>query len=193
MINSGLRPKFKQPGVNQGMTEQNSNQPQDKPAWIEAYNKLVHYTREELDDLREKSEPALQEAMEKAKDKISELGELTREEAEKVSDYVVRDLHSAGEFIAEGEREIADWLRLDLMIIEDRLLDSFSKLVDQTREELDYIRARADALGEWHTGEIAGIGVLKCKSCGQLVHFENTGHIPPCPKCHGTKFNRLEP
>ncbi|MDH5595020.1 MAG: zinc ribbon-containing protein, partial [Gammaproteobacteria bacterium] len=45
--------------------------------------------------------------------------------------------------------------------------------------------------GEWHTGEVVGVGTLRCKACGELLHFHATGHIPPCPKCQKTVFNRV--
>jgi len=62
--------------------------------------------------------------------------------------------------------------------------------VDKTTIELDQLKARADRLGEWHTGEITGPGTLVCSACNELIHFHKTGHIPPCPKCHATIYKR---
>jgi len=155
-----------------------------------AYNQILETAKEIMDVTKKEAEPAILDAIDKAKEKVSEFSELTSEEMDKVSDYIVRDLHDAAEFIAEGEREIADWLRLDMLYIEDSLLDSFSNMVDHTALALKEIRERAERANEWHTGEIAGVGTLICNACGEHIHFSKAGHIPPCPKCHATIYSR---
>ena len=152
-----------------------------------AYDRMLERTREGID----KAGKGLQEAVDTAMERATELGELTREEAELVSIYLMRDLEDAAEFVGKSGNELRDWLRFDLEVVEDALLQIFSQMVDHTRVALDDLERRANEVGEWHTGEITGIGTLQCKSCGELMHFHNTGHIPPCPKCHGSKFRRI--
>jgi hypothetical protein len=153
----------------------------------EAYNRMLERTRETM----EKAGKGLGEAVDTAMERATELEELTREEAELISIYVVRDLEDAAKFVNREGQELRDWLRFDVEVVENSLLDIFSQMVDHTRQALTDIEQRANALGEWKTGEIAGIGTLQCKSCGELLHFHHTGHIPPCPKCHGTTYRRL--
>lgn len=153
----------------------------------EAYNLMLERSRETIKN----TQSGVRKAIDKAMEKATELGELTREEAELVSIYVMRDLEDAATFINESGRELRDWLRFDIEVVENAILDRFTQMVDQTRLELDQLERRANAIGEWHTGEIVGIGTLQCKSCGEVIHFQQTGHIPPCPKCHGTTFRRL--
>ncbi|HFE39505.1 MAG TPA: hypothetical protein ENK06_14005 [Gammaproteobacteria bacterium] len=157
---------------------------------IKAYNQLLQTTKEIIDMAKREATPAIHDAIDKAKEGLTEASELTAEEIDKVSDYLKRDLHDAAEFIAEGEREIADWLRIDVLYIEDRLLEMFSHMVDETALALEQIRQNAEQANTWHTGEITGIGTLLCKKCGEELHFKKTGHIPPCPKCHHTEFER---
>ena len=164
------------------MTEQHLNE-----KLIEAYNRMLERTRGAMAETGKGLHQALDHAMEKA----SELGELSREEAEKIGDYIKRDLQDAAQFVSESGSELRDWLRFDLEVVENAVLDLFSNMVDHTREELHKLELRANALGEWHTGEITGIGTLQCKSCGEKLHFHHTGHIPPCPKCHGTTYRRI--
>ena len=64
-------------------------------------------------------------------------------------------------------------------------------LAETTRSRLDELAERARKVGEWHTGEITGVGILECKGCGEKLHFKTAGHIPPCPKCQGTVFRKL--
>ena len=159
---------------------------------IRGYHELLDHTKDAIEDLAKEAAPRVKTAMEMASDKMSALGEYTREEIDKVSDYLAKDLHDAADYIEAGERGLADWARLDLLVIEDKLLKTFSNMVDETRLELDRIREYANTVGEWHTGEIAGIGALVCTACGEEIHFEKPGHIPPCPKCHATVYKRRD-
>lgn len=153
----------------------------------EAYNLMLQRSREAMKNTQSGVRKAVDTAMEKA----TELGELTREEAELVSIYVMRDLEDAAAFINTSGKELRDWLRFDLEVVENAVADLFTQMVDHTRLEMDKLEQRANAIGEWHTGEVVGIGTLRCKSCDELLHFHQTGHIPPCPKCHGTTFRRI--
>ena len=157
---------------------------------IDGYHKLLHKTREVLGELAEDAKPRIKTGVEMASDRLAELGELTKEEGERVGEYLKRDIADAAKYIAEGERELADWARLDLLILEDKLKDAFEHMVDETRMELDHMRQYTDQVGEWHTGEVTGPGTLQCEKCGQEIHFHEPGHIPPCPKCHGAVYHR---
>jgi hypothetical protein len=152
-----------------------------------AYNLMLERARETMAAAGKGLRHGVDAAMEKA----TELGELSREEAEEVGEYVLRDLHDAADFINQSGSDLRDWLRFDLEVVEQSLADMFAQMVDQTRLELERLEQRATALGEWRTGEIVGIGTLECKGCGELLHFHHTGHVPPCPKCHGITFRRI--
>ncbi len=157
---------------------------------IRAYNTMLGRVKEGLKDVEEHALPPIKELLSKASDTASELGELTREEAEKVSDYLKRDLNEAGEFLSENGRQLKEWLKFDLEFAEVKLAELFASVADRTRVELDALAERARRVGIWHTGEITGIGILICSECGEKLHFEKTGRIPPCPKCHGTTFKK---
>lgn len=161
-----------------------------KEKLVQAYDGMLSHLKEVWHDTEEKALPTLKEGLETAKQKASELGELSREEADKVGDYVKRDLQEAGEFLSENGKQLKEWLKFDLEYAEGRLAEMFAGLADTTRIELEKIAERARQVGEWHTGEVTSIGILRCKECGELLHFEKTGHIPPCPKCHGTVFKK---
>lgn len=152
-----------------------------------AYNLMLERARETMTQAGKGAAHGIDAAMEKA----TELEELSREEAIEVADYVRRDLHDAAEFINKSGSELRDWLRFDLEVVEQSLADIFAQMVDHTKLELDKLEQRATAIGEWHTGEIVGIGTLECKGCGEHLHFHQTGHVPPCPKCRGTKYRRI--
>ncbi len=158
---------------------------------IEAYNRMLAQIRHSGEQAEKELRPALAHLVEAAKEKAVELGELTRDEAEKVGTWLKRDIEDAAEYLAGDEaRDLVDWFKFDIQLIEDRLLEMFTRVADKTRLELIRLQQAADRSSEYHTGEITGIGALECVGCGKRLHFHATGHIPPCPECHGTRFIR---
>ena len=158
---------------------------------VGAYERMLERVHEATDSVERKTVPWLREALADAREKAVELEELTREEAEKISTYVERDLRDAAEYLAESGQEFRDWLAFDMTLIQDRFLDMFAGMADQTALALRNIAERAREVNTYRTGEITAPGVLECAGCGELLHFEKTGRIPPCAKCQGTEFRPL--
>ncbi|MDH5484055.1 MAG: zinc ribbon-containing protein [Gammaproteobacteria bacterium] len=156
----------------------------------EAYERLLKLTMEEARQLKQKTGPVLHKLIDDTSEKLSELGELTEEEAVKISDYLKRDLREAANYMVKSGSDFKKWLAIDTAIIEDFLLDQFKQAADQTRVELAKLKVVAES-AEYHTGEITGPGVLTCDDCGEHLHFHKAGHIPPCAKCRHTHFHRL--
>jgi len=157
---------------------------------IQAYDRMMEQAKKALEQTREGHVPSLQELLDTARDKSVELGELTMEEAQKVSDYLKRDLEDAARNWQENQRQLSEWLHFDMQLVEDKLRDIFALMVDHTQQTLDRFAKQANAVG-WHTGEIVGPGTLTCNACGEELHFHKTGRIPPCPKCAQTAFKRV--
>ncbi len=165
------------------MTETNPNKTVEER--LEAAYNLM------LERVKTTTLPGIHDRIEAAKEKAVELGELTAEEAEKIGTYLRRDLRDAAEYMAKTGKELREWLSLDLDLIEERLLKMFSVMVDHTMVELDRLAREAWKSEHLLTGEITAMGTLRCADCGKEMHFRATGHIPPCPKCHGTTFTRV--
>jgi len=85
---------------------------------ISAYEKLLKFTMDEVKLLEEKTGPALHKLIDISSKKIHELGEVTEEEAEKVSLYLKRDLTEAANFMNETGDDLKEWLALDTEILE---------------------------------------------------------------------------
>jgi len=159
----------------------------------EAYELMLERTAEGIERLKkleQEAEPQVTRALAEAREKAVELGELTREEADQVADYLDRDLKAAGGWLADTGEEFRDWLGMETALISDRLLDMFIAAADQTSLELREFKQRAEAM-DYKTGEMAGPGTLVCSACGEHLHFTKPGHIPPCPKCSATRFKRV--
>lgn len=158
---------------------------------VHAYNAMMLRVSETLSKATHETGPKVRQAIEAAEEEAEALGELTREEALKIGDYLRRDLQDAGEYLAgpKGE-ELADWLRFDIDMIEAELLDMFLSAADQTKLDMLNFEEQLIESTQYHTGEITGPGTLVCDKCGEVLHFHEAGHIPPCPKCHATVYNR---
>ncbi|MCU7881385.1 MAG: zinc ribbon-containing protein [Candidatus Thiodiazotropha sp. (ex Lucinoma aequizonata)] len=119
-----------------------------------------------------------------------ELGELSREEAEKVAGYVERDKKDADNYLLKTGEQLSAWWRFDVQEVEKRMLEMFTSLADQTKLELVKLAQRANKSSLYHTGEVTGPGSLLCIQCSKEIHFKKTSHIPPCSGCKGTEFQR---
>ena len=155
-----------------------------------AYRRMLERVNEGLQHAEEKSLTALRGSVDKAREVAHELGELTREEAETVAEFVQRDLHDAAEYAATTGSELREWLRFDLEQIGAQLVDMVAKVADRSRIELEEFTRTARKLGERHTGEVTGAGILVCEKCGEELHFKRSSRIPPCPRCHHTYFRK---
>jgi phosphoserine phosphatase len=155
----------------------------------QAYERLLESAIEDVSKIEDKTGPQLHGMIDSARQKLSDLGELTSEEIDQVSEYLKRDLRDAAKYIVETGDEFRSWLGFDLSLIGDHMRDLFAQAADQTTVELQLLQAQADQAG-YHTGQITGPGTLLCDQCGEELHFYKPGRIPPCPKCHATAFHR---
>lgn len=160
---------------------------------VHAYNQMMIRVSEALTKAEKATEPLLHKAIDVAEERAVELGEVTREEAIKIGEFLRRDLQDAGKYLASDEaQELKDWLRFDIELIENQLLEMLLSVADRAKlDMLDFEEQLAEAM-EYRTGQITGPGTLNCMDCGKLLHFHATGHIPPCPKCRGTYYVRPE-
>ena len=168
------------------MTEQNDTL---KEKLIHAYDNMM----ENLHALMEQAEQGtenMQDMLKEARDQVAETDNVTREEAEKISQFLKRDLHNASEYMDDNRRDLSDWLHMDMELIEWNIMDLFLQVADKTKLDLLLLEENSKHVNEYHTGEITGPGLLVCNSCDEELHFKKTGHIPPCPKCHASQFTR---
>jgi hypothetical protein len=157
---------------------------------VDAYDRMLKHIHDAVAEARRETVPRVRELVETARDHIVALGELTREEAAKVAGYLERDLKDAAAYIAETGEGLREWWRFDLKLMEDRMLDMFASVADQTSLQLREWAEQARQAPAYRTGEITGPGTLVCEGCGEELTFVKAGRIPPCPKCGGTGFKR---
>jgi hypothetical protein len=173
------------------MTEPTHGQPLTR-----AYHRMMERVKlrlEQLEQAEREALPQLRASIEHAAEKAVELGELTREEARLIGGYLKRDLEDAGQYLTTTGRDLRAWLRFDVELLEDRMLDFFQRGVDQSRLEFlafEVVATDAEPV-EYHDGEITGPGTLQCGTCGEPTVFHAPAAIAPCPACGGTVFVRV--
>jgi hypothetical protein len=173
--------------------------PDDKPRnrdlierLVSAYDTMLGRVSDTLDRVEETGFPALRKSIDQARERAVELGELTREEADRVAAYLERDMKDAAQFLSHTGEELREWFRFDMRLIETKLFQMFANVADQTSVQLAELAERARRADLYHTGEITGLGTLACTACGKELHYSKPGHIPPCSGCKGTEFRRVE-
>jgi predicted RNA-binding Zn-ribbon protein involved in translation (DUF1610 family) len=157
---------------------------------LTAYDDMMMRVKTAIEETEESTLPALQRFIHNARDTAVELEELTKEESEKIAYYLQRDLQDAGKHLAETGHELSDWLRFDIHQVEERLLSVLSRVADHTRLEILQFEHDIEEGPAWNAGEVTGPGTLVCASCGAIMRFHSTGHIPECPNCGHTVFHR---
>jgi len=165
-----------------------NNPIQDK--LLDAYDTMI----ERLHDTVEKAEklaiPTIDQNLQQAKEKAVELGELTREEANKISGYLKRDIDDISVYLEETQEEFSQWLAFESTLVEGKMGDWLNIVADKTKLQWDKLSFDAVKAQLYRSGEITGPGTLECIACKQTMRFKKAGHIPPCPKCHKTEFKR---
>ncbi len=167
-----------------------SEEKSTREKWLAAYDDMMVRVKTAIEEAGEAAGPVLQRYIHNARDTAIELGELTREEADKIATYLERDVADAGRHLADTGHQLGDWLRFDIDLIEDRLLDALLLAADHTRLEIQQFEHDIQEGPAWNTGEVTGPGTLVCVSCGSIMRFHATGYIPNCPNCEHTVFHR---
>lgn len=165
------------------MEEQNQNR------LLRGYEQMLRRLRKMMDQ-PDLTRPRLRDALETARQQSVELGELTSQEADRISGYLRRDLEQAASYTTVDQQDLADWLYMDLQLIEDWLLDQFAQATDLTKIEFMNFQRGIMPVTTLSTGEVTGPGALVCTNCGNVLPFERVSLIPSCPTCGHTEFSR---
>ena len=168
------------------MTDEKST----REKWLRAYDDMMVRVKTAIEEAEEHTFPAIKRYIANARDTAVELEELTKEEAEKIAYFLERDLEDAGRHMAESGHELSDWLRFDIGLIEDRLLEVLLKVADHTRLDMLQFERDIEEGPPYNAGEVTGPGTLVCNVCGEVIRFHSTGYIPECPACGHTVYHR---
>jgi hypothetical protein len=158
---------------------------------LAAYEKLRQYARESLASVRDN---------------------VNAETISHAVDTAAARVRSAGTFTSETTNRAVTALRKDLTGVAQKLGPRWDAFSEKSGDVFNVWRDRgttflgqaASATGAWlestgnklkHstyvTGEMYSGGPIACRACGARIDMPGPGHVPPCPQCMGTTFERI--
>ena len=164
------------------MTE--NNQENNEQEEVGLYEKIISRTEELLGSGRKN----LDEALKRAGDDLSSAGNFTREQAEKVSTFIKRDIQHVVDNAGKNSETVKEAVNPKRIAVGAQSI--FSKILSNTAETLSGWAQKSEHNLEFKTGEITSPGSLTCKNCEEVIHMRKTAKIPPCPKCHKTVYRK---
>ena len=164
---------------------------EDVPA---KYDRVLDRLIERLDDSGVKTWEFVEQQVDEAIALEQAAEELTRDEALLISAYVRRDLKSIGLTVQEIGTTLANWLRFDLTLLEQSVVERLLAVADRSRIDYELLREQLDhADSQYLAGEITVAGTLRCLQCGSKQRLHQTSTIVPCSDCSGLVFERPVP
>jgi len=173
------------------MTESQRNHLSGKA--LQVYDRMLERVRQRLAEVGETSRRTLEEEIRKAAEAEYELEEMTREELDLLGAYLERDLRHLLHFVEETGEGLAEWLQLDLSLLERQLAESLLSVADKTLVdtlELQQKLENEDA-GHYIAGEVATAGMFRCLNCNHMLCLTRTSHLQPCEACGSRYFERV--
>lgn len=164
------------------MTEndQKKNEQED----VSLFEKITGRTEELFDSGRKN----LDEALKKAGEDLASAGNFTREQSEKISGFVKRDIQHAIENAGKAHENLKGAVAPGRVAAGAQSL--FARILSSTAETFNEWAHKSEQQLEFKTGEVTSPGTLTCKNCNEQIHMRKTARIPPCPKCHQTLFRK---
>ena len=152
------------------------------------YDRFAEKSRELFEANHEKGREALDKAMDLAREQLAAAGEFSAEQGEQFKKFLRRDLEQTADDMRRLGQEAQE--RLHPSRVGAGALSSLARLMHATGDSLNSLSRKAEETLAYNTGELTTAGTLTCSACNQKVHLKDTGHVPPCPKCHSTRFRK---
>ena len=165
-----------------------NNKDQDKSKLAQQYDLLASKFNELYLAGKERGRDSMTVALKKAHEQLTAIGEFTEEQGDELQRFLARDLDqtiSDAQQLGEEAKE-----RFNPARIGAGALSSLASVLELTSNALQSLSDKTKQRLTYKTGELTSAGTLTCQTCEQKVHLKETGHVPPCPKCHGTLFNK---
>jgi len=161
---------------------------QNKEKLARQYDKLADKFNEQYMAGKERGREAMTVALEKAHEQLTALGEFSAEHGEELKKFLARDLDQTindAKHLGEEAKVHLHPARLGA-----GALASIASVLELTGNALHTLGEKAKEQLTYKTGEMTSAGTLTCQQCGQQIKLKSTGHVPPCPKCNGSLFNK---
>lgn len=170
------------------MSEQNQTNP---PESTPAYQRLLHRVRDSWEQLEQKTVDGIRHEIDQAIELEEAAEEMTREELDLLGAYLKRDIESLSQFVAQTGKGVADWLKFDIHLLEDRLAALLLSVADQTTVEQRALSQQMQSAEPLYVaGETVMAGTFACTNCGDVYVFTTPGRLENCIECSGDAYTR---
>lgn len=195
------------------MSQQDHKPNQEQQEELDALEKLRLRMNELYEAGSEAFDPdTMKKHLEKARDEMLEIGEHSKEIITKASHAMQKDMITTIDSMKPNLDQLSAETEEAFNRFKAKSGNMWNELAEESEKAFTVWRDRSGNLaaefarnvGEWsqslgqklddmliyHTGESSQGGDFRCVDCGQEITLKNTGHLPPCPKCHHTEFRR---
>ncbi len=166
----------------------NLNSEQLKEKLTAQYDKFAAKTHEVFVAGREKSKEALHVAVEKTREQMTALGELSVEQGKQFQHYMHRDLDQTSRDLHKLGAQAKD--RLNPSRIGAGALDSMAALLHVGSDALLVLSIKADEALTYKAGELTSAGTLTCSKCAHVTDISKSSVIRLCPACQNDTFTK---
>ena len=127
-------------------------------------------------------------------------------------DTALEKIRTAGVYAADTISKVADTTKKDMSNLVAHMGPGWEKYSAKTADLFaawrdrgsSYIASAAKAVGDWaqqagakagrqvyHSGEVTYGGTLACTACKKTMTLQTAAHVPLCPACRNTEFQRV--
>jgi len=160
---------------------------------LEAYDRMLEQVQSRLRTAQDTTLETLEEEINQAIETEEEFREMTRDELSLLGAYLQRDLEHLMNFVDETGEGLAEWLQLDLSLLEQRLTERLLSVADQTLVDTLALRQKLESheAGQYIAGEVATAGMFQCLNCEHMLCLTSTCHLKPCEACGSHYYKRV--
>ncbi|CAH0525088.1 zinc ribbon-containing protein [Vibrio hippocampi] len=126
----------------------------------------------------------LQHVLEKSGEVVEAANDMTKDEMALISAYIKSDLREFSDNYEQSKS--GPFYTMIANSIWQGLLD----ITDRTKIEWMEVFQDLERQGLYQAGEMIGLGVLVCETCGHKMEYTHPTEITPCIKCGQTHFTR---
>lgn len=157
-----------------------------------AYQRILHRIKESVEEAEEKTVEAVKREIDQAIELEEAAEEMTREELDLLGAYLKRDIASLSRFVATTGKGVAEWLKFDLQLLEDKLARLLLSVADQTALEQRELERELEKEGSdvYVAGEMVVAGTFACLNCGDIYVATEPMQLTACVECGGDSFRR---
>ena len=133
----------------------------DREKLIRAFDHMVENVSQTIHDAEEALAPTIDEMIHNAASIAEGIHKLSRDETERLSKALKRDIKSANKALNQQRKELKDWLSFDLTLVEDKFIELVARAADKTWLDFRSFENENHQADSYATGEVCSAGTLR--------------------------------